>query len=147
MNYKLTTAHLRTKNPIVLSPMPSRTPRQPLPTWQGRRQRLRDQPLPTPSQFVVVVGWSARTRTAKDHPHSMEIGDTVEHTYKGFTAKAEYAGNDKVVWNGIAACKLSGFCKAHVKYLIAEGKIEEGNIFLNGWTACNLPGKKKGVWV
>lgn len=86
-----------------------------------------------------------KTRTTLDHPHTMEEGDVVEHKYKGFTAKAIYDGNDQVRYKGEKK-GLSGFCQAHVEYLLEKGKIDKGSTSWNGWAVCNRPGKKKGVW-
>lgn len=87
-----------------------------------------------------------KTRETQEHNHSMKKGDIVEHTYKGFTAKAEYCGNDQVRYGGRAPAGLSGFCKAHVESLLEDEKIVKGSTSWNGWAVCNLPGKKKGVW-
>ena len=77
----------------------------------------------------------------------------IQHLYKGYTAYAKYVGNQQFMYCPYGdsteysfKSKISGFPKAHVKYLLDSGKIEEGTLSWNGWDVCSLKGGKKGKW-
>ena len=94
-----------------------------------------------------------RTKVPREETFmSFEKGVTqIEHCYKGHTAYATYVGNQnfKYAPDNLAEPfqgKISGFCRAHVDYLIDTGKIDTGSLAWNGWDACGLKGGKKGEW-
>ena len=86
-----------------------------------------------------------RQKITRNLDLAINRGSWIEHTYKNDTARAIYVLNNQVLWSG-KLLSLSGFCKEHVKQMISSGKIQKGCLSWNGWDACNLPGKPKGVW-